>query len=454
MILFFLLISSLQYNLVNVADYWIERDSLKEYFYDRLDLSVFYKDLEVGYFLLREIPSEPEKAISISTFNIGFKTEYLSISYGRLYPVFGRGLVLREYIDENFHIDKGITGISLFAEVGDLTFLAISGRPKNALFAERHYYISNDTTDVLRGININFEGKISLGGRYVRLSTKEDPAPYSFSEFFGGNLGFLLGCFDTYLELAKKIAYNPYSGERTRGLGIYTSLSLAFKGLGGLIQYINYDSLALGWGGARYNEPPIINKTGLSINRGNDETGFGISLFISPKYALTINGGFSKTATHNEDKEITERFISVDYMQDIFSGIFSIDYLSQNEIEPGILEKEEITPQIDLTFGSFEVVGKENFVKEDNQNYRESTISLSYTHESLLTFTIIGETRTIKKIDEKTRWLLFEVSGVIGNNHNIVIRYGSEKGGLTCSGGICRYEEPFNGLKVSLITRI
>lgn len=454
MIFILIIISSLQYNLVNVADYWVEHDSLEDYFYDKLNLSIFYKGLEVGYFLLREVPSDATKSISASNFNIGFKTDYFDIFYGRLYPVFGRGLILREYVDEDFRVDKGVGGVSLKVELSDLLIQVISGSPKNLLFDGRHYYISNDTSDILRGVDISLEGKINVGGRYVRLSSKEDPAPQAFSEIYGGNLGLTWNWFDTYIELVQKIAYNQYSGERIRGWGTYATTSISFAGFGCLLQYIDYDSLALGRGIVRYNEPPVINRRGISINRGNDEKGFGVSFSYSPKYYLNLNGGISKSLNHRKDKEVTEHFLSADYWGDIFSGIFTFDHLILKGIEPGISRKEEYAPELALTFVDFEVAGMEKFIKEDSKNYRETRLSLSYTYRSNLTFTLIGENRTINKYNEGTRWLLFEVSGNIGNNHNIILSYGSQKGGLTCSGGICRYEEPFEGFKISLLTRI
>lgn len=456
MVILFLLInaSSLRYNLANTVDYWLEQDSLEEYFFDKLNTSIIYDKVEVGFFLLRDIPSDVKRAFSASSFSIGFKTDHLDLSYGRLYPCFGRGLVLREYVDEDFRVDKGFEGAYLCGRLGDISLQAISGRPKNILFTGRHYYISNDTTDVLRGVNIDYHGGLELGGRYVRLSTQEELAPYAFTELFGGNIGFNAGMLETYIEIAKKMGCDSYSAERISGTGIYTSLCFALEGLGCLVQYVNFDSLALGRGGARYNEPPAINRTGISINRGDDEMGGGLSLSFSPKDFLTLDGSFSSTTTHGKDKGVKELFFGLDYMGDAFSGQVSIDNLVQKRIEAGIKEKEEVIGEVELVLENFEFWARDNFVREDSLRYSESKMSFSYTHKSLITFTLTGEKRTIKKVGEGTRWLSLEVSANVGNSHRLVMKYGSEKGGLICSGGMCRYEEPFSGLKLSLISRI
>ncbi|HEY3874697.1 MAG TPA: DUF6029 family protein [Candidatus Kapabacteria bacterium] len=42
----------------------------------------------------------------------------------------------------------------------------------------------------------------------------------------------------------------------------------------------------------------------------------------------------------------------------------------------------------------------------------------------------------------------------LGQSHNLLISYGAERGGLNCTGGICRVVPPFNGLRLSLTSQI
>jgi hypothetical protein len=43
-----------------------------------------------------------------------------------------------------------------------------------------------------------------------------------------------------------------------------------------------------------------------------------------------------------------------------------------------------------------------------------------------------------------------ELSVDLTSKQNLRIRVGAEQGGLVCSGGVCRFEEPFKGIKVVL----
>ena len=41
----------------------------------------------------------------------------------------------------------------------------------------------------------------------------------------------------------------------------------------------------------------------------------------------------------------------------------------------------------------------------------------------------------------------------ITDRNMLRVRVGAERGGYTCSGGVCREEAPFNGIKATLISR-
>ena len=56
----------------------------------------------------------------------------------------------------------------------------------------------------------------------------------------------------------------------------------------------------------------------------------------------------------------------------------------------------------------------------------------------------------IPKLGDETGWPMVELSLDLTNRHNLRLRVGAEKGGLVCSGGVCRFEEPFKGVKLVL----
>jgi hypothetical protein len=51
-------------------------------------------------------------------------------------------------------------------------------------------------------------------------------------------------------------------------------------------------------------------------------------------------------------------------------------------------------------------------------------------------------------------WQQGFVSVRLGGSHVMLISYGSERGGINCTGGICRYVPPFKGLRLTLTSQI
>jgi hypothetical protein len=54
----------------------------------------------------------------------------------------------------------------------------------------------------------------------------------------------------------------------------------------------------------------------------------------------------------------------------------------------------------------------------------------------------------------KKNWLTFEAGYRIDQSNIVTLSYGSERGGETCSNGVCRYILPFKGFRFSILSTI
>ena len=55
--------------------------------------------------------------------------------------------------------------------------------------------------------------------------------------------------------------------------------------------------------------------------------------------------------------------------------------------------------------------------------------------------------------DTSLTWASMELAYNISENHRLTIMVGSQRGGVLCSNGVCRYIQPFeNGFKVGLVS--
>lgn len=72
---------------------------------------------------------------------------------------------------------------------------------------------------------------------------------------------------------------------------------------------------------------------------------------------------------------------------------------------------------------------------------------------SFLSVAVRSESTTDpKEASDKRSWLVGEVVVKPWSNMRLACSYGSERGGLVCSGGVCRFVQAFDGIRVSLST--
>ncbi len=447
------------------TEYWFffGNDSLirkTEHFETNTSLVINYERFFLTGNLFLFEPSRPKKPFRLISGSFEYRIPNLELGFGDFYLLFGRGLTLRSYYDENFRYDKRLFGFSGRAEFWQNEIRLFSARPRNIFFSENAYRFENDTSDLLRGVEFNSSllPHFELSGRYLRLNRESDLTPQAFTEIFGPGISFNYQSLEVYYEYAHKLQTREIIGGRKKGRGHYFNLSFASSLFGLLFEYEDYDSIDLGGTGFRYNDPPTPIKRGISINRGVDERGFGLTGNTSLSN-FNWEGSYAWFYTHKKEKGIRELVNKIEFeFSEKLVSVFTFEHIKTTGIEEGILFRREMKPILELRFHSFRnftLTGSINFVREGEESYQERGISLSADvfKEFTLTFNYETATKAVKRYDYDTRWLLLEGSFSLLDNLILRIRLGEEKGGLVCSGGVCRYEPPFSGIKSVLVMR-
>jgi hypothetical protein len=90
-----------------------------------------------------------------------------------------------------------------------------------------------------------------------------------------------------------------------------------------------------------------------------------------------------------------------------------------------------------------------------NVDYYNQYLSFTFTKAAVYSANLRME-YTTDETDQsgKKFWITGEVTYRLGSTHTASISYGSERGGLVCSSGICRNVLPFEGVRVSLLTQL
>jgi hypothetical protein len=95
-----------------------------------------------------------------------------------------------------------------------------------------------------------------------------------------------------------------------------------------------------------------------------------------------------------------------------------------------------------------------NSIRIHQKSFTNQFISLNLTKSPNLGFTFNTEfTNDEEEQTGKSSWFLGEMSYKLSSANQVIVSYGSERGGLRCSNGICRYVNPFEGFRATIQTQ-
>lgn len=483
--------AELSFSGVNRAEFWAFQENWATQAEDKLDLNVGFGDFQgqLGFFTYE--PSKPwdavRKPLRLFDYSLAYSPEQLEVLYGKFFQTFGKGLALRAYSDDDFRHYKSLHGLRGTMHLPRQTELVLlAGRLRDVFFQENAYKTINvsDTTDQVLGGDVSSQplswdggewlaGNLNLGGRYVRVNRAQDPTPRAFTELAGGNLSTLVGPVELYGEACWRLGTKPGIGGRDKGFGYYGSATVAFSGFSILGQVMDYDKIGFPTGVYHYNDPPTPIKSGVALDRGVDERGFGLVVTGSPAGQLYVEGNFGRLYRHDDSSAGVEEWegksrysAGTDWT---FEGSFN--HMLQENVELGTCRRAVDKPVAHANYllgeHTFGLEVEYAFVSERPTDttaapgpypwqYHESAVAVSYGYGEALTFTLGWQgvdKKLAKRYDNETSWPVLEAVWSITQRNMLRVRLGAERGGYTCSGGVCRFEAPFRGAKVQLISR-
>lgn len=221
-----------------------------------------------------------------------------------------------------------------------------------------------------------------------------------------------------------------------------------------------------------FTQPPPVSVFEKSINGGVDEVGIMFNVSANPLRNLHLNWALSLQKMHDvsdyghENKHFAyeEMTIGADLLEIIprTDLTFDIDYLGEHIINHSKLKFRPgatyyITNKITVK-GLFEYEMREEWVMEEEEevkyNYKDYILELGASWAGNISGSVYLEQtdQEPQQFDrlQKKRFIFYEVKYHLSNEHQIAVGYGSLRGGEVCSGGVCRYEIPFEGVRVSL----
>jgi len=413
----------------------------------------------------------------------GYSTEDVEAYYGTMYTTLGRGLTLHLYDDPMLDdVDNFLNGFYGSVDFGWLNIQALVGRGGYDYDADTVY------EDDVRAVEVSvnpFLPWIEIGAGLVSQdqTVGEDFGNGTFIvkplTMPSAHLSVTTDYADLFAEYAisRGYAQTGLDFERYDGSALYASLVGYLDRHSLLLEYKDYDHFYNHW-----NAPPECSFSGKPLEAaksGNDETGYRAVLTVSPMIGLSVSGGYADAWNSNDQLSRTEYGGEVRWDAWPFH-VQAKAYLlgSKFEYQTDSSDPEsyfrytvdEIKPELEVSYtfanghslalhylheikDSRIVIG----TTDDNSNNQVNPQAyLTYNWSGLFSATVSFEKalKDIEPMETRDYWITGLVTWHLGPDHDLTLFYGNERGGEVCSGGVCRTEPPFDGLKIILETRL
>lgn len=469
-------------------------------------LSTFYRNdqygLEVGVRLDMfnnsnlHNPGIPYTDAGIGRWYISKKIDDLKITGGYIYDQFGSGLVYRSYEERPLGIDNALFGLELEYALSENWSVRVLGGQMKDLFSQFQ--------PVLKGAAIegmvptkNQKIVIAPGASFLNRTLDKDNMniivgqinSYDLEDRFVPKYNMYAGSiFNTltinditwYAEYARKSheAINDITGQLVDqdGSVIYSSLSYSTtkigKGFGLTGQFRLVDNWVMR---TSPNEtlldgiidylPSLTKQNSLrltaryqAVAQELGELAYQLNATFTPKKGYTFNANYSKVTNDSLDL-FQEIFVDFEMRKSKYKLLLGGQLISYNqeifENEPERPMVEAITPFAELTY-KFDRK-KSMRVELQYQNCQQDFGSWVY---GLLEYNIapkwsfaVSDMWNYEPLRTEEALHYYSVfAGYTQKSSRFTLNYVKQIAGIVCTGGVCRYEPAFSGLKAGMIT--
>ncbi|NUQ82440.1 MAG: hypothetical protein HUU10_12580 [Bacteroidetes bacterium] len=443
-----------------------------------------------------------------------YDTDSWTIRAGHSPALFGQGLSLNLFEDRGQGFDSWLQGLTGVYRHAFFRIQAIAGKVE---IDDSLVFRRQDRYDLTGGSLIVLPSgpvEIGISAVHARGFGTVPTVPFSLSSDLSS---FSIKTnFDTWSFLSDYLVRwtkDDITGLTKTGSAFYSSVSWFSDLISLTVDYKNYrldvtnpiDRLDpyRPFKLLPFQNPPTVQKEhswffiSRSLNEQdfNDQTGVQAEIFINPaeKLQLTANGSFSsRTTSWQQDvfdftwsrttgslllfpssKEMYspfhELFLEADYeFSDDFSlrgAVATRSFHLYNDFT-GPAGSHQQSDRVLMGWLQWKVtdsqttqVQSEWIQSDDNfsPDPHSSGIFLSWiqTIDGFWNVALRHE-RTTNTFDPGGRkdWTLFETGLRLDGRHLITVSGGQERGGLTCTNGVCRFIQPFTGVRVSIISTL
>lgn len=457
----------------------------------------------------------PETGISFKGLSrrfIGYKDDIFEARLGNSSELYGKGLALNLFENRGLAYNTWIDGIKAKYIFGNLKTSVIFG---NIDFSDSTVFLRKEEYSLYGG-NAEYRFSKAITSGISLIHAKGSILQNGFTNELKADvteafLSIKSESFSWLIDLSNKWT-GVIKGKSANGYGIYSALNFNLGGVGVSIDYKDYryderdpyerNDFSRATRMLPFQNPPTVMKehSYLFLSRliheidFNDEAGIQMEMFYAINDDTRLNLNASASSRHNYYKfdQSTYKFVketrvlnnlpSMDDKYSPFSEVFleaEHSFSEATSINIGIANRSNIIYN-DFTgeSGSHKIIstvvpfllqqsiGKIHSLTLEYEfeavfdNYNSSQNHFTNQFVSLLTNVyskfMLGLryefSNNNNDVSGRKDWFTIEAGYRLFYSNNISISYGRERGGQTCSNGVCRYVQPFEGVRFSILS--
>ncbi|MFZ4544586.1 MAG: DUF6029 family protein [Saprospiraceae bacterium] len=491
----------------NIPQYDYQKFGAQSWF--NLNYSNYGFDMGIRFDLFNNsnllVPTQSYTAQGIGNWYIKKNVNKFNFAAGYIYDQIGSGIIFRAFEERPLAIDNALYGVRVgYQPVKDINIKAFSGKQKQQF---------DSYGSVIKGISVDgffslgdslkpwtFSPGFGVVGRTfdkpsidqmvssISTYTVADSLvpqynTYAFSAFNTLNAG----PFTWYIEGAYKstdVFFNPFA-ERTLSTGdiafgklqnkpgnvVYSSLSYAAKGIGISVEGKRTENftfrtnpfVALNRGTINFLPPMSRQNTyrlSARYNAATQELGeeaFQVEMRYKPIKKLEILANFSNIQTLEKVKLYREVLAEFTYKEKHYSAILGFQHQEYNqeiyEVKPLVPIVQTITVYTDFLYKfskkrSIRAELQHMLTKQDYGSWWYGLVELSAAPHWVLTVADMYNyhpKKTAKALHYPTVSLAYTY-----HSTRLTLSYVKQVEGVVCTGGICRLEPAFSGVRMTV----
>lgn len=410
------------------------------------DWDAYFRFGDFNNFAYENDPLKWEKA------RLRYRHGDTKLTIGTYSVLFGRGLALNIYEDRIVEHDTELEGVKLEQRLGDAELTVLTGTWSNGMIAK-------DFEASAARIAFPLGSDADVGVHAVEVTMPVDagvdPIPTLDYSILGADLTARLGDVSLFAETAqldrdKSEVGNPFDLEGKDGTAHYVNLSYSVPRFSISGEYKHYEGMA-----HPFNVAPPVKRWFENASADlNDEEGWATEMALDlfddgslftfrygqtnslggllphhefyASYASPAEGEFSWIGEWWE----VNKYGDEHSMQQITAN----QVLSEDYSTTGTVQRERIQPGFGDPFIDYIFIGELAY---------QSTANLNFIYETT------GE----ENPEVQTAWRAWEVRYRPDEDQEFNLLVGTRRDGFVCSGGICRLEPAFDGLKLDYLRR-